>query len=373
MTVETASAARRTLRRAVFLPVWLLLVAVAVPFALGLTVPRALLYLPFAASVLVLGLPHGAVDHVTLLRARGTLADAGLRALLTGPARDALARVGLLYLVLGGAYLLGWWVAPAAAFVVFVALTWFHWGQGDLYALVDLVETTHLRTGSQRALAVVVRGGLPMVVPLVGAPVAYRRVATDVVGLFDAGAADALAPAFAPGTRLVVAVGFGALSLATLVLGFVHARRRGGAARVSWRLDAVETTLLWGYFLVVPPVLAVGLYFCLWHSVRHIARLVVLDRPATRALAAGDLRPGVVRFARDAAPLTVGALVVFAALFLAVPTDGSLAALVAVYLVLLAVLTLPHVVVVTLLDREQGLWTPPGVDGPGPAHGSPGR
>jgi Brp/Blh family beta-carotene 15,15'-monooxygenase len=105
-------------------------------------------------------------------------------------------------------------------------------------------------------------------------------------------------------------------------------------------------------------VLAVGLYFCLWHSVRHIARLVALDAPAASALATGRRWPAVRRFARDAAPLTAGALVVFAALYLAVPTDGSLAGLVAVYLVLLAVLTLPHVVVVTRMDRVQGLWRP---------------
>lgn len=349
---------RRTLRKTVFWPVWICLAAVALPFALGVRVPPVVQYLPFAASVLVLGLPHGAVDHVALLRADGDPADAGLRSLFSGPARGALARVGVLYLVLGGAYLLGWAVAPAAAFAFFILLTWFHWGQGDLYALVDFVDTTHLRTEPQRVLAAVVRGGLPMLVPLVGAPAAYRAVATDVVGLFDPSAAAALAPFFRPEARLVVGVGFGALSLVALAWGYDTARGVGPAARRSWRVDAVETTLLWGYFLVVPPVLAVGLYFCLWHSVRHIARLVVLDAPAARSLSVGERWPAVRRFARDAAPLTAGALVVFAALFLAVPADGSLESLVAVYLVLLAVLTLPHVVVVTRMDRVQGVWRP---------------
>ena len=63
-------------------------------------------------------------------------------------------------------------------------------------------------------------------------------------------------------------------------------------------------------------------------------------------------------FARDAAPLTLAAVVSLAGLYLVVPGAGaSPPALLALYLVLISALTLPHVVVVfSWMDARQGLW-----------------
>ena len=125
----------------------------------------------------------------------------------------------------------------------------------------------------------------------------------------------------------------------------------------TWWLDAAETGLLAAFFSAVPPLLAIGLYFTLWHSLRHVVRTVLLDDPAVDALARGDSLTAVRRYARDAAPNTVGALVVVALVWVTVPqTPAGVEGAVAAYLVLLAVLTLPHVVVVTALDRAQGVW-----------------
>jgi Brp/Blh family beta-carotene 15,15'-monooxygenase len=108
-------------------------------------------------------------------------------------------------------------------------------------------------------------------------------------------------------------------------------------------------------------VLAVGLYFTLWHALRHIARLLLVDPPAVTALVAGDPGRALRRFARDAAPLTVVSLALIGGLALVVPASPAALAstpdgLLALYLVGIAVLTLPHVVVVTWMDRVQGVW-----------------
>ena len=116
------------------------------------------------------------------------------------------------------------------------------------------------------------------------------------------------------------------------------------------------------YFALVPPVLAVGLYPCLWHAPwhapRHVARLALLGKESAKSLASGRVAPALRRFARDAAPLTLVAVASLAALYLMAPGAGaSPPALLALYLVLISALTLPHVVVVSFMDYRQGLYS----------------
>jgi Brp/Blh family beta-carotene 15,15'-monooxygenase len=332
---------RAAYARTVVRPSWLALGLVALAFPVLPALPPAVRYAPFALSVVVLGLPHGAVDHLAPVR-------------LGVPRARAFAVVGVGYAVGMAAYLAVWAVAPAPAFVSFILLTWFHWGQGDVYALLEFVGATHLPTRAERALTLLVRGGYPMLVPLVAFPDEYRTVAVAAVSLFGADAA-ALSPIFTSQARLVAGGGLLAAALSSLAVGAW--RVRGGAPWRPWLVDAGENALLWAYFLLVPPILAVGLYFCLWHALRHVARLVGVDRLAAAALAGGDWGRAATRFARDAAPLSALSLLLFGGLYVAVPrSPGDPTGLLALYLVGIAALTLPHVVVVTWMDRRQGVW-----------------
>ncbi|MBX0322149.1 Brp/Blh family beta-carotene 15,15'-dioxygenase [Halomicroarcula sp. F13] len=341
VTDTLAAPARETIRRTVFLPSWVASALLVVPFLGGLSVPPTLQYVPLVVSVLLLGLPHGAVDHLAVARTRGERPD-----------WRAIARVFALYGFVGGAYAVGWFLAPAAAFVLFVAVTWFHWGQGDLYALRALADAGHLRSPLQRVATVVVRGGLPMLVPLLAFPGWYRRVAVDLVDLFAPGAVAAIEWAFRADVRATLAAGYGVLVVATLALGYARADDP-----TAWRLDAAETLGLVAYFAVVPPVLAIGVYFCLWHSLRHVARLLLVDDDAVAALRDRDPAAAFTQFARDALPLTVASLGLLAGLYVLVPNPpATVPEWVALYLVFIAVVTLPHVVVVTVMDREQGVW-----------------
>ena len=336
---------RRVLRSCLQWPSWLF-VALVLFFAAGLTVPSWAEYLPFALSLVVLGLPHGAVDHLAVPRLLG-------RRAWPWP----VLAVGSLYLVLGGLYLALWFVAPVAAFALFVALTWFHWGGGDLYALVAFTSDRgdYPSGRTRRALTLISRGGLPMLVPLLAFPETYRAVAESVVVLFAPGSAGVLSWAFAHSFRLLTGVAFALLVVGVLASGYRGAKKSG--ARGTWLVDVVETAILALYFALVSPVLAIGLYFCLWHATRHIARLALLDPKSTGALEAGRVAPALTRFVRDAAPLTVAAIVLLLGLYLVVPASGTTPpALLALYLVLVSVLTLPHVVVVSSMDVRQGLW-----------------
>ncbi|MFW6317892.1 MAG: beta-carotene 15,15'-dioxygenase, Brp/Blh family, partial [Halorubrum sp.] len=124
----------------------------------------------FALGTLAVGMAHGAVDHLVPLRAAPGVS-----------LRRSIAVVSVVYAVLGGAVVGAFFLAPAAAFVGFIALTWLHWGQGDVAALV-VAGVDHLPTSAERWLSLLVRGGLPMGVPLLGHPGEYRLVAEWIVG-----------------------------------------------------------------------------------------------------------------------------------------------------------------------------------------------
>ena len=96
-----------TVRAAVVWPSRAVVLLSTVAFAAGLAVPGWVQYLPFAASLVLFGLPHGAADHLVPARLAGRAAD-----------RRSVLGVVLLYLALSGLCLALWFDAPAAAFVL---------------------------------------------------------------------------------------------------------------------------------------------------------------------------------------------------------------------------------------------------------------
>lgn len=333
--------ARQRLVRGTLLPAWLIVGTVTVLHLLGLSVPIPVRYGVLLVTLVVLGLPHGAVDHLSVARA-----------LDVSPTPWFLARFSGAYLAIAALYAVVWFLAPGIAFLSFIALTWFHWGQGDLYTMTTLLDSGRARPRRLGALSILVRGGLPMLVPLLFFPDRYAAVARTVVSLFDPDRVGWLAPLFTADVRLALGIGFACCTALTLLLG-----ARSTVSRRAWLADVGETLLLWLFFATVPPVLAIGVYFAVWHSLRHASRLLELDGMALAALDRGDVLGASLRFARDALPATIGALVLFGGLALAVPTTPvGIRAVGGLYLVLLAVLTLPHVVVVSWLDVRQGIW-----------------
>ena len=342
MTTDDEPTREPTVRLAFWLP-WLALTITMVAVLVGGTPSRELQLLPFAASIVLFGLPHGAVDHLTPPWARAE-----------PPTWRWFGIVAGLYLVVGLAYTVGWFLAPVAAFVFFILLTWFHWGQGELFPLLRVANAQHLDSRLSRLLTLVVRGSLPMVVPLIAFPTEYRWVAEQLIGLFATPEWGALAAMFTPTGRAAIAAGLALLFAVSLAVSYPQS-----GSRRSWMVDAGEVAFLSLFFLTVPPLLAVGIYFCFWHAVRHIVRLMLLDESASARLAEGSTLGALGRFGWVAAPLTIVSLGVFVALAVTAPAfTGDYSGLFALYLVGIAVMTAPHVVIVTWLDREESIWTP---------------
>ncbi|ARC55622.1 Beta-carotene 15,15'-dioxygenase [Frondihabitans sp. 762G35] len=333
----------RAARRRLFLPVDAVLLVVTVVCLAGVRISPLLQYAPFALGLVILGLPHGALDHLVPARLAGRRPDA-----------RSIGLVVLLYFVLGAAVAALWAVAPAVAFAVFIATTLLHWGQGDLFVL--LARGGPAISRGIRWGILLLRGALPMLVPLVAFPSVYLGVRGDTTAVGGRQGAPAASILLSPGFRIGLA---GALVLlGVIALGaLAHLSRGTAEGRRLVRGEVCEVVLLAAFFAVVPPVLAIGLYFALWHSLRHVVRLALLDPALRPAAEAGRFGRVVVGFSREAAPLTLGALALLIGLFVVLPRSGTSAgSLLGLYLVLISALTLPHVVVVAVMDRRQGVW-----------------
>ncbi len=289
---------------------------------------------------LLLGLPHGAVDHLVpaWVRARRTSLPA-TAALLVGYVATAAVMLVLLRRY------------PLPGLLVFLATSLLHFGAGEVQygrlrtdpALLRRLQPptagAPVRTAAAGALQVLGWGGTSVLLPLACWPAQVRPVLE----------------ALAPGSgRLLLApdVRYAASAVVLAAAGLTVAR----ALRQRRYRPAAELTLLVAVFLLVPPLVAFAGYFGAWHSTRHIVRLLAADPANTDDLAAGRLAPALRRFARAAAWPTALALLALVAL-VAAANDAQ--AYLAADLTLLAALTAPHMLLVGWFDRQTAQPTTP--------------
>lgn len=296
---------------------------------------------PFVLSMVFLGLPHGAMDH---------LVPAELSSVsLPGSA----LRVGLLYAVLGGLYTAWWFIDAVTALLFFIVLTWIHWGQGDLHSIKELQRGQYAGGPLINFLYVVVRGGIPMLVPLIAHPELYARFISSVLSLFSTAQ---VIISFSGSIRLFTLLVMGSL---TVISGMYHLAKatRQGSLR-PWVYTQFETVLLWTYFLTLPPIFAVGVYFCVWHSLRHIARISLVKGGKMRDfLIRSDYLSYLSSVFSRATPLSIVSLACIVGIYFAFPSSlNTTESMIAVYLVCISILTLPHFAIVSWMDYKEKIW-----------------
>jgi Brp/Blh family beta-carotene 15,15'-monooxygenase len=291
----------------------------------------------YLIGMVALNLPHGGYEHFENLRHRRV-------------------SFSLRYITLYLAFLTGFvglfFVAPVPALGLAFSTAVVKGGHGGLKVMDALCGTDHLTTDWQRGLAVFVRGGAIMLVPLLAWPGVYIAFSTYMVQIFGVEAPLPLATHL-PEIQTAVGTVYGLALVAHLGGGLYT-----GGLSASWGTDLAETTLLVTYFTVVPMMLAVGLYFPLWYTLRQTAR--------STATASTEPAPDRLSLPKTWAAMVLGALVTFglmAGFYFLVPNPlgnaGLLAGSVAFYTIFVCLLALPHIVVGQWLDRGRGIWYVP--------------
>lgn len=238
-------------------------------------------------------------------------------------------------------------------------------GISDLSVLEAIGAGGHLRTPMQRRLAALVRGGAIMAVPMVAWPETFYTFATYMVSIFRPGRLAALAIDIET-SRLVLASGYAVLFGGHALWGLLRQEDRFGYA-----VEITETLLLIAYFLAVPVVLAVGLYFPLWYSARQVGRTMLVEDDPNDYSDGGllsvlnDADPGTIALGAWGI-LMAGAIGTFAiagSIFLLAPAPlggaSLLPGLVAFWAIFISVIALPHVVIGWFWDRSRGIWYVP--------------
>ena len=258
------------------------------------------------AGIVLVGFPHGAFDHLVarpLLRPR--------------LGRAWWVPFGLGYLGLAGLVWLAWMTAPALTLTGFLAASVLHFGLGD-------VEDGLAPRRVPMAVSVLTYGALPVLLPAAlhpadAAPVLAALAETPVAVMQDAlGTAAWLLPAWWIAFALVV--------LAALREG------RGVMERLAMAAG----------FVLLPPLLAFGVYFGAGHAVRHVLRLGAWHGGPPRAAA------------RWLALTMIPAAAICAAGIggLALLGQDTASDVLAPMFRIIAALTLPHMVVTAWLDAE---------------------
>jgi beta-carotene 15,15'-dioxygenase len=271
------------------------------------TVPAWQLGLALAA--LVVGIPHGALDHLVAAR----VVDQVRWSVLVPAYLGSAAAASLLIVVL-----------PAPGFAAVVVLTIVHFGSGDV-AYAGRHAGDEPRSSLQTAGRIAVLGSVPVLLPL-SHPASRAALAAINPELVDWVGPQLLTPA------------------RWATLGGVIWLAAGSVRRHHWFAvaDLTSLTLL---CLLAPPLVSFAVYFACWHTLRHTARLAALIEPARPELS------GVLRVFLRGVPLAAATLVALVALRPHLTAVSALGGFLWTGLALVWGLTVPHMMLVLRLDR----------------------
>ena len=183
-------------------------------------------------GVVFIGLPHGAMD--------------GALAVHFGWMGRPLRAVAFLlgYVGLAGLVVLSWAIAPVLSFIVFLAISTFHFGRGDATS----------RIVGQGALESIARGGV-----VIGGISQFHRAEANDVFLTIVGADTTGVWLFLDVLMVFV--------VACIVETLLFKQQQ---ERTAFGLEIGALFLL---FIAVPPLVGFAIYFCFIHSFRHFSSM----------------------------------------------------------------------------------------------------
>ena len=266
--------------------------------------------------VLLLGIPHGATDHILFQHIDENFLGA-----------KNLIQFYLLYLGLGMLYLLVWWFFPILALVLFLVISMYHFGQSNWQYLDNRMQP------KGKSLLYFIWGGFAILSPILFhfnelidiISNIIRRDLVEVQGYWL--------------KRLVF------IMMGSNVLVLIYLFWDGILTKRAFQNEAVALLLLSILYIVSPPLLGFAIYFVFWHSMPSI-----MDQVAFLKTKRADY--SIQNYIIDTIPITIIVLISIVAFYLLLAKD-TLQIEVGWMFVFISIVTLPHVLLIELLYKEK--------------------
>jgi len=273
-----------------------------------LTLPILLL------SVFIIGIPHGAIDHIMATELYG----------LKNSFKDHLLfYTSYLFIMLIIAVL--WIYAPVAGMILFLLISIYHFGQADM--------EDFLNSSAPNYLWYILRGVL-----IIGL-IVFSDPSTTYPIISEAMRIDPIAfEEFMPDASLSV------LILLTLYSAFVLWGILQSHFQQNLRFVA-DSVLLTGLIIITGPLIGFAIYFALWHSIGHVNEMKEFFETKRKSLT-------FFEFYKKATPFTLVSL--FGLLMLYGINQFLLleGEFITLMFILISVLTLPHLFIADKMYRQ---------------------
>ena len=267
-----------------------------------------------AVIALIIGIPHGALDHLVTLPKNK-------------PAKMALFVVIYVLIAVAAVWAILRWNVLGFQLVVIMSAA--HFGIGDAAFIAESERLNNRASKSliDRLIYALPAGLLPVFVPLTSDLTNSALAEVNPQLINWAGSNSNL-------IHLLVLL-IAASSLFVLVL------KRDDKS-------AIDLALLAALSMLTPPLVAFAIYFGLWHALRHTARLTLNLNKSEIAYQSNEPKRAFINAVLPGTPALIGTFIVAAILAAANPDNSRLLWSI---LVVIWALTVPHMMVTAKLDK----------------------
>lgn len=302
----------------------------------AIEIPMKVQMLVYLGCMIGINLPHGGFEHFNNLRNRDL-------------------NFGAKYLIIYVAFVLSFigffLIEPVPALMLAFGTAVLKGGHSDLMLLKSKNKYNHITNKIQFTLGMFVRGGAIMIVPLYFWTDIYHTFTVYMLNLFGS---DPVSYGYLQSASVFLIATYGLAFVSYFAYGYINQ----GKITSSLKYDLFESSILVLFFITVPMMMAVGIYFAFWYTIRQSSRSMNVDTKYTEN--ERDVPP-IIAWSVMIAGASLTAI--FAStLYLIMPNSpfslGLLAGLVSFYTIFVCIIALPHVVVGQWLD-DRGIWHVP--------------
>ena len=298
--------------------------------------PIVIKLIPIYSSLLFLGLSHGAADHLCMW---GFLNKQSIK--------NKFFLISL-YFLISIAYLFFWFINPFFAMIFFLLITIYHWGRADYFTSTQLNKISFLRERKLFAFTYsFFRGSFPILLPIYNHPDIYFSFIKTLSFNSNISTIDIITSY----SVYLVLIPILIFIFHTLTVLFTVKKTSKNLRNIIY--DLIESIFLLIWFLVIPVLWAIGIYFIFWHSFRHAIRLMASDIKGSDYINRLSLIGIFKRWIEMTGLVNLIALIgIIFIVSINFSIDQNSFSILSRMMIGISILTLPHCILIEIMDQK---------------------